>query len=1211
LKPLDPIAVPLAGTTLIEASAGTGKTYTIATLFLRLLLERRLQVSEILVVTYTRAATAELRDRIRRRLTEALAAIDAGECEHDPTLARLIATRRSTGELDADRRWLLRAVRDFDEAAISTIHGFCQRTLTEHAFESRTPFELELVEQQTPLLREVAQDYFAQVAYGAAPELVEALADGRASAGDLERLATQAVRDPRMPVLPDAVLEPTLPTEEFYAARDRSAALWVSEREAILAELCAPDRLTKTSYPALKIVAKWAPELDALATATPLRLPQCVAKLTTESLRGGTLKKKTPPEHPFFDALTELHAASAALCRALDQRVIALRRRLVDYARARTTQRRRELSVQSFDDLLHQLSLALEREDGEALARRITERHPAALIDEFQDTDPVQYGIFQRLYEQHGGSLFLIGDPKQAIYGFRGADIFAYIQAARQSGQAAYTLDMSFRSDPRLLQATNTLFARARRPFLFPEIQFEPLRPEPAAHDHMALDAPALQILFVPRNARTSTKDVINKGWGNDELPQLIAYEVVQLLRSGATIDGEPVRPRHLAVLCRTNAQARSTQAELTKLRVPTVLDGDSSVFDTEMADELSRVLWAVAQPADGRKRNAALCSSILGVDGESLHRMRTDETGLELWLERFTRFNQIWHERGFFQMLHPLLDEANVQQKLLARVDGERRLTDLLHLGELLQQAAVQQQLGPLALLQWLARMREGPRVELAAESAQLRLEHDEHALKLTTVHRSKGLEYPIVLCPFLWAAGPGESKDVRFHDPEDGERIKLDLGSEQHTEHQRLAEREAFAESLRILYVALTRAKHRCYVVLGRFYKSGLSPLGYLVHQGQAAQPSPEDVEARLCELDDASLRADLRALCDASHGAIGVRDIAFAASPRYDAVDSHEGDLAARTATRVLQHWPRMSSFSRLTADQSAPLSAPAEQGLDLDEIAPAIDELAQLGDTVKSQAKVLLHDFPAGPRPGSLIHSIYEHIDFRRSDPDELRAQVERLLALYGLDPQRHAETLLLAIDHTLKTALDAADPPLMLARIAREQRLDELEFTLSTPAAGSTLSASRLASVLERHRAPANAPDYPERLRALRMVPPTGFLKGFIDLVFRDGERFFIVDYKSNWLGSSPLDYQPSRLVHAMREHHYFLQYHLYGVALHRHLRLRLPGYDYERHFGGVYYLFVRGMSPEHRRGTGVFFDRPELALIEALAHALGAGEATA
>ncbi|MFI5308551.1 MAG: exodeoxyribonuclease V subunit beta [Polyangiales bacterium] len=1209
MKPLRPLEARLEGTTLVEASAGTGKTFTITTLFLRLLLERQLAVSEILVVTYTRAATAELRDRMRGRLLQALAALSHDDDGTDADIRELVAQRKRHGELDLDRQTLAQALRDFDEAAIFTIHGFCQRALTEHAFESRSPFELELVEEQTPLVQEVAQDYWANLAYRATPELLEWLQEDNCDPKSFERLVALAVRDPNVYAIPDAPAELPLSSEGFVAARERAATLWRRERQAVLALLCGtPRHLNKNTHNPDKMRAIWAPALDDLESYGPGDVPEWVGKLTNQSLKDGLLKpsRNVRLSHPFFDAVDELWAVTSPYQDALRARSLRAKRKLFDYARAEVVRRRRQRGEQSFDDLLRALHDALIGSGGAALAERIRARHPAALIDEFQDTDPVQYGIFSRIYRGHGGSLFLIGDPKQAIYGFRGADVFAYMKAAREA-DARYTLDANHRSDPRLVQAVNAVFSAAPQPFLFPEIGFEAVRPE-AKQNQMAEDEPALQILFVPRDARTSENDVISGTFVDERLPELVAREIARLLDSGAKIEDAPVRPSDLAVLCRTNAQARAVQGALGKLSVPSVLDGDTSVFQSEMADELSRVLTATARPADLRKLGAALCTSILGVDGETLHQMQDDDALLEPWLERFARLNQLWHERGFVQMLHALLDETRARENLLARFDGERQLTDLLHLSELLHLYATQQHLGPLALLQWLARMRTDPKPVggLASESTQLRLEHDEKALKLTTVHRSKGLEYPIVFCPFMWKPSFPD-REPRFHDRGDDDRLKVDLGSDEREDHKRLAEREAVAESLRLAYVALTRAKHRCYVVWGRFYRSGSSSLGYLLHRGRGdADVKPSQVERRLADLDDDALRKELDALCAAARGSVGVRDLGFDDAPRYRAGERAESALVAREAKRELRFAPRSSSFSRLIAARSETSSAQAEEGLDLDEAAPPSGPLTAAAEpSPQEPSLVVLHDFPAGSRPGSMIHAVYEHIDFTRTDPDELPGEVQRLLGVFGVDRDRHAEALVRGIDQSLRTPLDDAQPPLVLASIERAARLDELEFTLSTPDAASDLAA-RLAAAFERHAAPACAPDYAQRLRALRVLPPSGFLKGFIDLVFRHGERFFVVDYKSNWLGTQAADYAHARLVPAMREHHYFLQYHLYALALHRHLALRLPGYDYERHFGGVYYLFVRGMSEDHSPGTGVFFDRPKLRLIEDLSQVLGA-----
>jgi exodeoxyribonuclease V beta subunit len=1210
VKPLDSMSVELAGTTLIEASAGTGKTYTITTLVLRLLVEDRLRIGQILVVTFTQAAAAELRDRIRRRLLDAIWAIDVGGGGHDPVLAAWLSARRAAGRLATDRAWLQQAVSDFDEAPICTIHAFCQRVLTEHAFESRTAFEVQLVEQQLPLLEEIAYDYWGSIAYQAEPDLVRCLRK-QTSPDKLLALTHKALRDPAMPVLPDAPSVGPILRAPFDAARARAASIWETDRREILAQLCVPERLKQNTHPIQAIQTRWAEELDRLGGALPLELPSCAVKLTVASLQKATRKQQPPPTHAFFDAMTELEAENRALSAARSDQVLALRRELCDYARAEVSSRREQLGVLSFDDLLFQLQAALRGPSGEMLGKRLVTRYPAALIDEFQDTDPVQYDVFRRLYAEDSSRLFLIGDPKQAIYGFRGADIFAYMQAARGAARA-YTLDVNHRSDPALVQAVNSLFSRVPLPFVFPEIRFDPVRARPEAFAQIDPDGPALSLLFVPRTLASESegKKGMSKGWADQHLPRLCAFEIAALLQTAGTVADMPLQPHHIAVLCRTNEQARRTARELARLGVPTVLDGDSSVFDTEMAGDLAHVLSAISRPSDPRKLGVALQSSILGVSGETLHLMQTEDAELELWLDRLTRWNLTWHERGFIQMWHQLLEEGNVRARLLSRRDGERRLTDLLHLAELLHEAAVQQHLGPLSLLRWFTQMRGDPKArrELCADSAQLRLEHDEHALKLTTIHRSKGLEYPIVFCPFSWADGLDSADDVCFHDRDDNDRLKLDIGSPERDRHAELARREALAENLRLLYVALTRARHRCYVVWGRFNRCGRSPLGWLLHP-IAGDPGPaaEAIEEHLDTLSDAGMIGELAPLVAASEGTIGLREIASEEPAAYVATERFEGELAARTAERVLLQAARMSSFSRLIAARGHELAPEPDERFESD----ADDAVPDSTVPVQTPGRPLvLADFPSGSSSGSLIHGVFERIDFQRADRAELDREVAHSLRAYGMDEKRHGPALAQAIDETLRTPLGDGDPPLTLSQLGWRQRRAELEFTLSTGQQNGGSLASALARAFERHLAPAGAPSYAGRLRTLGQMPRAAYLKGFIDLVFQHRGRFYIVDYKSNRLGDAVADYRASRLGLAMHEHDYFLQYHLYALALDRHLRLRVPDYSYDRCFGGIYYLFVRGMSPEHPGGTGVFFDRPSHALLQDLGSALGAGAIT-
>ncbi len=493
MKRLDPLSVPLQGTRLIEASAGTGKTYTITTLYVRLLLELELPVGQILVVTYTNAATAELRDRIRRRLRAALELLEAGDAgNREGDALRELLERRITRR-DADRRRLTAAIHAFDDAAIFTIHGFCQRVLQENAFESGASFDVQLVTDQTPLRDEIARDFWARELYGAPEELAAYLSAQRVTLDQFSGLAAKAIANPHVPFLPDR--DPrrprrtrSPPRSSAGAGRTRRRRRSGGRRATKSSSSCAAAMFSKNPGTARRRFAaagfasstrSWMP---GVAAGTPCDFAD---KLTTAALQQGTKKNRETPRHRFFAACDELHAAQQALEARLGDRLMQLRLDLVDYARGEVRRRMEEANTQSFDDLLHRLDEALAGPAGAALAERIRGRFRAALIDEFQDTDPVQYRIFERLYRGGEGGLFLIGDPKQAIYAFRGADVFAYMQAKRDAAKPVYTLDTNRRSGPRLLAAINSVFALGedRAPFVFDEIPFTPMRPAPDAAD--------------------------------------------------------------------------------------------------------------------------------------------------------------------------------------------------------------------------------------------------------------------------------------------------------------------------------------------------------------------------------------------------------------------------------------------------------------------------------------------------------------------------------------------------------------------------------------------------------------------------------------------------------------------------------------------------------------------------------------------------------
>ena len=1183
MKELDTATVELGGSHLVEASAGCGKTHAITELYVRLVAERRLDVSEILVVTYTRAATAELRERIREKLR--------------------VAARDESRSAEQRERLAI-AVRSFDEAAIFTIHGFCQRALTDNAFESRVEFGTELVPNLGPMLLEVVQDFYCRELHDAPKVLVRWLR--RDGPEKLVALARAVTSDPDLEVLPAEIdVDLDEPLERWRAACAEAREIWERERATVIDLLARHDGLHRSTYKEEAILHEWPAGVDAALSGDRPGAFGKLGNFTTSTLADKTRKHHQPPSHPFFDRCEEVVEAEAALIEALDAHKVALEKRLVAFARHELEARKAALGVSSYDDLLHRLRDALASDGGHALIARLRDRYRAALIDEFQDTDPVQYEIFRRVFRGAPRStLFLIGDPKQAIYAFRGADVFAYLRAASDGADERHTLSTSWRSDPALLRALNTVFGRAARPFLVEDIEFRKVSHAPAAEDRLGGElagAPPFELLMMPSDdprVETTRAGEVRQGWAGTHLPRLIASEIARLLARGGTLrtsSGErPIVPGDVAVLCRTNAQAGDVQTALRELGVPAVLEGDRSVFEQDDAEWMERLLEAMASPRDARHVRAALATPIFGVSGNELDRLNQEEGAWESWLARFDRYHRVFRDVGFIQAFQKLLDGEGVMARLLGRPDGERRLTNLLHLAELLHDAAMRGHLGPQALVRWLEEMRrdESSRGALAAEAAQIRLESDAHAVRLTTIHRSKGLEYPIVYCPFLWDGTllfQEESKRVRFHDASDGHKKKLDLGSADHDAHLARAERESLAESLRLLYVALTRAKHRCSVVWGRFQYDGRKnpALGYVLHGKSAAGasdlggPVPNAVKG----ISEERLREDLQALAHASEGAIAVRDLSLEAADRWAAGPFERAELASRPLRRRIDATFRVSSFSGLvSSEESEAESFDAVVGHDhAGEPLPAIE----------APPDIVLHDFPAGPKPGLLLHEIYESIDFASADGATVRAVVERLLLRYGYEG-RFVEPICRSVRAVLDTPLD--QDGVRLADVPARSRVCEMELTFPVR---DTLTPERLAAALLDHGLPEADPGYARRLARLSFRALRGQLRGFIDLVFEHGGRYYVVDYKSNHLGTSGAAYAPERLRSAMADHHYYLQYLIYTAALHRHLRARLPGYDYDRHVGGVRYLFLRGMSPDHP-GRGVFRDRPSRASIEAL-----------
>jgi exodeoxyribonuclease V beta subunit len=1212
---LDVFECSLDGVNQIEASAGTGKTWNICALYVRLLLEKKLAADAILVVTFTKAATAELHERIRSRLVEIAHAMETGETGGDAFLERLFDTTLAHIDHDEALKRIHIALHTFDQAAIHTIHAFCQRALQEAPFAAAMPFAFDLEADDSALRFEMAADFWRERVEPAAARdasFAAWLVSRGASPASLDAQLSRRLKKPLALLRWGAV--DLGEREDARSLFDAASALWSAEREAILRLLRdAEDRLSKTTHKATLIdaaIAAWTAYFaDDDCHAAP---PKEALRLTASALKKGTKVKFEPPAHAFFAQAETLAAAAAAAEAAQRAAWIGIVRDWLDYAPLELAARKRTRRVVSFDDLLANLYQALAAHPW--LADALRARYPAALIDEFQDTDPLQFAIFSRIFAPQG-PLFLVGDPKQAIYSFRAADLHTYL-AAREQASARYTLAVNQRSTAPIIDACNRIFSANPAAFILDGLTYQPVRAgtrerKPFADNTASAtysDTADFCVWMLPHGESARSKTGVYR-----EVAEACAAEIVRLLRGAqageVTIGDEPLSPGQIAVLVQTHRQGSLVKRVLASWGVGSVELAQASVFGTLDAEQIERVLAAIDTPGDLRRLRAALATDWLGLDANALWTLEhaedtegsVDAMG---WVERFSRYRMLWHERGFAVMWRTLARELLVARRLVGGPDGERRLTNVNHLAELIQaRGATQPGIAPT--LRWLAAQRAE---QGGGEEAQLRLESDRNLVQIVTVHKSKGLEYAVVFCPFLNDGAlrdPPSSglPDAReYHD--DGSAV-LHYGytDEEGERASSLATREQAAERARLVYVALTRAVYRCYAVAGIYLigksakESRRSVLNWLAagagHDfGEWLADPPEE--------DD--VIQSWQALGSGESGSISVEPLPVidAREPLVARPDTAR-IVQARTSRRALRDSWRTASFSSMIAAGARAESnqpQPADDRPDHDELIVAADAQEPAAPVAAASAiepnlgldpdDILA--FPRGPSAGECLHRMYELVDF--TQPSTWDDAIKRALQEHPVvapEPLATAMPAMMArlLADTLATELV---PGMRLNAIATKRRMNELEFLF--PA--DSLDFAALRRVLAAHR----FPDVALEAGALR-----GYVKGFIDMIVEHAGRYWIVDWKSNHLGNAPSDYNAASLDVAMASHAYHLQGLFYALALHRYLRLRLPGYSFERHVGGYLYLFVRGVRPDWRDGegsAGVHVGKPSFELIDAL-----------
>ena len=1314
---------------------------------------------------------------------------------------------------------------DIDRANVFTIHGFCQRVLADLAFESGFPFGCEVGGDGGEMVAGAVRDFWRRRLYPASMLRMRHAVENGFLPGRLAGwVSGRRAKVGAELVGCDAPAEPIEARESAWREVFDAVRLeWERHRSEFVEEVLDGPWLSRRSYRRPRASRELA-ALEALFAASQPWLPDAGAagRYGREQLSQACKKGHALPANPLFDALDRLEAASDALRTACEQWLRWTRREALTEVRQSVRGRIRTDRRLAYDDLLIELDDALAGAGGTRLAAQIRREFPCALIDEYQDTDPVQARIFGRIYGQiraesagsggarwdapagmvgpnlggfedsagmHGtarpgtdasdradvpqpaeaaeregasaatrgdlarsgsgqsrsgsgpsrrmeaaepaepangegagasgrgertrpGPFIVVGDPKQSIYRFRGADVFAYLASRRTAGGSLH-LERNWRSVPALVEAVNAVFAGAA-PFVTPEIEYRPVGAAGEGDNSVRLppgeSACALEFWLLPRVQEGTP---LAKKDASPVVAGATADRVARLLECGArgeaAIDGAPLTGGDVAVLVRTRAQGRQMAAALRERGVRSVEIDDGSVFHTREAEQLERLLWALAGPGREARVRGALAGDLLGLDAQALLALGDDEAAWSAWAARLAHWRTHWESRGIGTVLLRVLEGEGGATHLLGHRDGARRLTNVRHLAELLQAAETRERLAPAELAAWLNRRRADP--DGSDDGVKLRIESDEQLVRILTVHGSKGLEFPVVFCPFAWdARSPGRRRDsvdtVYHRGAADGYREVIDLDPDERA--QAIEWLEEFAESVRLLYVALTRAKFRCVVAWGQVNGAEHSPLAWLLHRpssGAAADAESgsvareaagaaagegfgggdagaavgaaagegfgggdagaaagaaagegfggddadaavdaaeegfggddtgpavgvagegfgtDDPDSAIAALQDAADRFgglgaqawldEMNAFARRVPGAVSACVLDSEPPPVHAPVLSEESPpvLAAREPRRALRRIRSLTSFSALAA--AAPSAGgtlnrlPGRRG-DANVDRPDYDQHetpadAAGGDTGAAGAPAgerTAFTFPRGPVAGSCLHRIFERLDDPRenaADGPDLDEICRDALADFGFDGawRTVARTM---VERTRSVLLGDSERSDGFRLADPHRRLVELEFHF--PVEG--LDRDRLAARMVEHGYPDPFARAAWTGTGVSPPPIHGFLRGFVDLVVEHDERWYILDYKSNWLGPGPGDYAPQALGAAMREGGYTLQSLIYLVALHRYLGVRLPGYEYERHVGGALYLFVRGIDPAAGMGRGVYFDRPSAESLLAL-----------
>ncbi|MCF8053899.1 MAG: exodeoxyribonuclease V subunit beta [Deltaproteobacteria bacterium] len=1147
METFDAIFSPLWGQNLIEASAGTGKTYTISCLVVRAIATGNIPLEQILIVTFTRASCADLQKAVRERISQTLLALQGRDCQDD--FAKKFALNLEDDH-DVVALRLRTAMSNLDLANIFTIHGFCQRMLVKYAFESGSNFNFSVIENEEAIIREVATDYWRISTYRAPVELLAYLQKELS----LKELITYAKRNTNNPQNKSQKGNPPPiknAIDTLQQAFKNTSISWQNDGEAAITLLLEAG-LNKRSHSDDKIMAAKSVIASFFTRDFYGLLPKEVGMFTTSKIaKAKTLQTKKSPEHSFFHECDKLTVAALAMEANAQEYLNFIRNDFAHYLHDELNKRKRELNVVSFDDIVSLFWQALNGAKGSYLQQKIANDFSIAFIDEFQDTDRRQCEIFARLFGDK--SLFVVGDPKQSIYSFRGADIDAYIKMAGSFNK--YFLKENWRSSADYVEALNILFSQTPLPFINEQIKFQKIVPargnDPLLLDNKPLKPLALWYLMPTNNYEgvSADKTQLGKEEARDIIGGFIASEIAKLCRLGnegrALLAGERLKPADIAIIVPNHRGADIMRDKLERLGIVCATQGAGNVFSSSAASDIRLLLAGVINYHSLPMLRAVLIKG--GYSPRHIVQM-TENISWEKLSERFAHYHRIWVRSGFGEMMANYLSEQNILASIAENDAGERRLTDFWHIVEILCLTEVNGQKSPHEMLLFLEREMDSAN-DTAEGEENIRIERDSAAVRIITIHSSKGLEFPVVFCPFLWDA-PAEKRMPLTND--------LTLVADE------VSLANSRQERMRLLYVALTRAKYHCHFVNGAIKNGGNSQIQLLF---------PENCRDDSCFFKLAQ-ENERYFSCD------------FIGKPFFpNASTSSDGCVPAPITlapkimpARIDNSW-RIASFSSLASSNHS-ISYDYDDGF-----------LNNPVIAVKGSRRDIF-SFPRGAVAGNFFHSLIAEVDFTSRDVRSIGNKITEKLRSFGFEESWQG-VILNNIKTVLSASLPASAGNVCLGDVGAEKRIVEMEFCFRFNKTNSK-DFNRLLSSLSRGK------EFWQE-EAIDFANIGGFLKGFIDLVFEYGGRYYIVDWKSNHLGDEISCYNNKAMEEEMLRSLYHLQYIIYTVALHLFLKNRINAYDYEKHFGDVFYIFLRGIDAQQK--TGIYHTRPSLEDIETLTQA--------